>query len=164
MTTRPQVLTAGVLAAIAAAAAIPALTGAQTPTTREIVAREKVRSVTFVKAKASTKGDCLATGDRVLTRQAIFDAANAPTGTLFTDCANVGPAAAVFQATLQCTATYRFRDGQIASAGIVKLSAGTGSRFPIVGGSGAYRSARGEVEAGVAVKGYDSVDLLHLQD
>jgi hypothetical protein len=83
-------------------------------------------------------------------------------GTLFTDCVNVGGAAEVFKATLQCTSTYRFKDGEVVSAGVVRLSAGPATGFPIVGGSGAYRGAHGEVSAGAPVKGYDGVDVLHL--
>ncbi len=149
------------LAALAAGAAIPALTGAQAPGGREITVRDKVRSVEFIHAKASTKGDRLATGDRVLTRQALFDTGNKPIGTLFTDCANLGPRAQVFKATLQCTVTYRFRDGQVVVAGLVSL-AKPGARTPIVGGTGAYRLARGDVGNGAPVKGYDSVDVLRL--
>lgn len=68
----------------------------------------------------------------------------------------------MFKATLQCTATYRFGDGQVVSAGVVRLDAARGQRFPIVGGAGAYASGRGEVEAAAPVKGYESVDVLHL--
>ena len=162
MTTPTRAVAGAALAALAAAAAVPALTGAQTSGAREITVREKVRAVQFVRAKASTKGDRLATGDRVITRQALFDPKNARIGTLFTDCVNVGPAAALFKATLQCTTTYGFREGQIAAAGVLRLSAGPGSRFPIVGGTGAYSSARGEVEAVAPVKGFDSAEVLRV--
>ncbi len=160
MNTATRAVTAAALAALAAGAAIPALTGAQAPGGREITVREKVRSVKFVRAKASTKGDRLATGDRVVTRQALFDTANKPIGTLFTDCANLGLAAPVFKATLQCTVTYRFRDGQVVAAGQADLK--PGARVPIIGGTGAYSLARGEVQARAPVKGYDSVDVLRL--
>ena len=160
MTRSTRAVTAAALAALAAGAAIPALTGAQAPGGREITVRDKVRSVKFIHAKASTKGDRLATGDRALTRQALFNTANKPIGTLFTDCVNLGPAAPVFKATLQCTGTYRFRDGQVVAAGLVSFK--PGAQTPIVGGTGAYSLARGEAEAGAPVKGYDSVDVLHL--
>lgn len=164
MNTATQLLTGGALAAIAAAVAIPALSGAQAPTTRDITVRDKARSVTFVHAKPSTRGERLATGDRVLTRQAMFDTSNAAIGTLFTDCTNLGRAAAVFKATLQCTTTYRFRDGQVIAVGVLEFAkAKPGARFPIVGGSGAYRSARGEIEVGAPVKAYNSVDILHVE-
>lgn len=160
MTRSTRAVAGAALTALAASAAIPALTGAQAPGGREITVRNKVRSVQFIHAKASTKGDRLATGDRVLTRQALFDTANKPIGTLFTDCANLGPRAQVFKATLQCTVTYRFRDGQVVAAGLVSFK--PGAQTPIVGGTGAYRLARGEAEAGAPVKGYDSVDVLRL--
>ncbi len=108
---KTKTVAAAALAATTAAVALPALGGAQTGD-REITAREKVRSVKFVHQKRTTKGERLATGDRVLTRQGIFNAGGKASGTLFTDCANVGKAAAVFKATLQCTSTYRFGDCQ----------------------------------------------------
>jgi hypothetical protein len=160
MNTATRAAAGAALAALAAGAAIPALTGAQDPGGREIVVREKLRALQFVHAKASTKGDRLAMGDRVVTRQALFNTSNKPIGTLFTDCSNLGPAAPVFKATLQCTVTYRFRDGQIVAAGQADLK--PGERVPIIGGTGAYSLARGEVQTARPVKGYDSVDVLHL--
>jgi hypothetical protein len=68
----------------------------------------------------------------------------------------------VFNATLQCTSTYRFDNGQLVSAGVVKLDAGVRAGFPIVGGSGAYKAARGQITPGAPVKGYQGVDVLHL--
>jgi hypothetical protein len=98
----------------------------------------------------------------VITRQALFDASDRRVGTLLTDCINTGAAAEVFQAKLQCLSTYRLANGQIVSAGSVRLVDGPPNRFPIVGGAGAYRGASGEIEAGAPVQGYDGVDVLHL--
>ena len=42
------------------------------------------------------------------------------------------------------------------------LDSTQGLEFPIVGGSGAYRGAHGQVTPGAPVKGYDGVDVLHL--
>jgi hypothetical protein len=53
-------------------------------------------------------------------------------------------------------------DGEVVSAGVVRLSDGPATRFPIVGGSGAYRGAQGEITAGAPVKGFDTVNVLHL--
>lgn len=92
MNTATRAAAGAALAALAALAAGAALTGAQAPGGREITVRDKVRSVKFIHAKASTKGDRLATGDRVLNRQALFDTANKPIGTLFTDARTSGPA------------------------------------------------------------------------
>ena len=157
MDLRTKSMAAAVLATAATAVALPALTQAQS-SEQTITAREKVRSVTFVHQKRTTKGQRLATGDRVLTRQAIFDAAGKPSGTLFTDCANVGAPAAVFKATLQCTTTYRFANGQIVAAGVLNL--GGKPSIPIVSGTGAYRGVRGVTQTGPAAKGFDSVDVL----
>jgi len=161
MTTHVRAIAGAAIVAVTAAAAIPAITGAQTPTTHDITVREKVRLVKFVHVKPGKSGDRLGPGDRVITKQALFDESNAEIGAFFTDCVSIGPAAQVFKATLQCTSTYRLRDGQIVTTGVVRLSA-SGIRFPIVGGAGAYSSARGEVEPGAPVNGYDSVDVLHV--
>jgi len=150
-------------AATAAAVALPALTGAQSPSAdREIVVREKVESLRFVRQSGKTKADRMAMGDRVLTRQALYDASDKRIGRLVTDCAKVGGGAHVFQATLLCTASYRFADGQFATAGQIRLASPPGtSPTPIVG-SGAYRGQHGEVASTKGVKGYDSVDVLRI--
>ena len=160
-TSTKAILIAAVLA-LSAAVAIPALTSAQTVGEREITVREKVRGAKFVHVNRSRRGERLAQGDRVLTRQALFADDGRAVGTLFTDCANVGRAADVFKATLQCVSTYRFKDGEVVSAGVAVLSAGGTIRFPIVGGSGAYRGAHGEVTSGKPAKGYQGSDVLHL--
>ncbi|HEX8857370.1 MAG TPA: hypothetical protein VF752_17380 [Thermoleophilaceae bacterium] len=161
MPSKYQAATAAAAAALTAAIAIPTVTGAQTGG-RDVTVREKVRAAQFVHAKDSTKGERLARGDRVITSQAMFDGDNRPLGTLYTDCVNAGRAARVFNATLQCTSTYRFSDGQVVSAGVVKLGSGPRGGFPIVGGSDAYKSARGQITPGAPAKGYDGVDVLHL--
>jgi hypothetical protein len=139
------------------------MTGSSTPrtTTR---ASPKVRGATFVQQAKATGEDMLAPGDRVLTRQALLDGAKAPLGTLTTDCVNVGARTApFFSATLQCTSTYGLKDGQLVAAGTVRLDKPRTVRFPIVGGSGAYRSARGEVTPGKASTPDDSIDVLHVE-
>jgi hypothetical protein len=152
------------LAAVAAAAAIPALTSAQDATAREITVREKVKAVQFVHHGAA-QGEKLAMGDRVITRQALFDTSDRRIGTLHTDCVNTGAAAQVFQARLQCLSTYRLEDGQIVSAGTVRLADGPANPgFPIVGGGGAYRGASGEIRPGAPVEGYAGVDVLQLDE
>jgi hypothetical protein len=72
-----------------------------------------------------------------------------------------GGQAQVFKATLECTSIYHFGDGQVVSEGVVQLDSSSPT-IAIVGGSGAYRSASGEVGAGQPVNGYDTVDMLHL--
>jgi hypothetical protein len=164
MTTKPTVLRAAIGAALAAgavAAAIPALTTAQSAQTRELTVREKVHGIAFVH-HGKAKGEMLARGDAVVTEQALTDPGGTSAGTLYTDCTNIGAGAPVFKATLQCLSTYRLKDGQVASAGVVVLSNTKGLSFPIVGGSGAYAGAQGTVTPGAPVKGYDSVDVLHV--
>jgi hypothetical protein len=151
------------LALVAASAiALPALTSAQSTAARDITVREKVQSIRFIHQRRSTRGDRLATGDRLLTRQHLFDDASKAIGTLFTDCVNVGSPARVFAATLQCSATYRFGDGQVVLTGVLHVGT-AGTSAPIAGGSGVYRGASGEVTTGKPHKGYDT-DVLHLDD
>jgi hypothetical protein len=119
--------------------------------------------VKFVHQKRTTKAEVLAMGDRVVTRQALYNDSNRKVGSFVTDCVNTGGKAQVFKATLLCTSIYRFSDGQVVSQGVVKLGSSPASaRIAIVGGTGAYRAASGEVTAGAPVKGYDTVDVLHL--
>lgn len=162
MTTRTRTLAAGALAAVATAVTIPALTGAQTSGAREITVREKVRSVALVHQNSHNKSDTLASGDSVVTLQALSSPEGAALGTLRTDCTNIGKKAPVFKATMQCLTTYRLNDGQVIAAGVVTLSSTDGLQFPIVGGSGAYAGANGYVSSGTPVKGYDTVDILHI--
>jgi Allene oxide cyclase barrel like domain len=122
--------------------------------------REKVKAAQFVHT-GSARGEQLAMGDRVITRQALFDTSDRRIGTLVTDWVNTGATAEVFKAQLHCVSTYRLKDGQVVSAGAVRLADGPGNRFPIVGGAGAYRGASGEITAGAPVKGYQGVDVLH---
>lgn len=163
MRTTTKALIGAVLAAlaVAAAVAIPGLSGAQASGGREITVRDKVQGAQFVHAKPSTPEQTLDTGDRVITRQALFDERNKGAGSLATDCVNVGPSAEVFEATLQCLTTYRFKDGQVVTAGVVTLS-NPKTRIAIVGGTGAYASGRGDVRAGKPVKGFDTVDVLRI--
>jgi hypothetical protein len=163
MRTQKRAVAAATLAAIAAAVALPALGGAQTSGAHDLTVRDKVRAVKFVHHGRSARGEKLAMGDRVITRQAVFNESDHRIGKLFTDCVNVGRKAQVFNATLECTSIYRFSGGQVVSQGIVRLGSSPASvRIAIVGGTGAYRSAAGEVGAGAPVKGYDTVDVLHL--
>ena len=108
------------------------------------------------------KGAKMATGDSLLIRLAMFDTDRKRIGSAYTDCTNVGRKARAENAVLQCTQTYRFRDGQIVTSGVAKFTALENLQIPIVGGSGAYRGASGQLGNGTPVEGYDSVDVLHL--
>jgi hypothetical protein len=158
MKTRP--ILAATVAAGAVAVAVPALSGAQA-TGREITVHEKLSAETVVHRSKSAKGEKLATGDRVLTRQSMKGADGKRLGTLYTDCVNVGPKRNVFKAELQCEITYKFHDGQVVGAGVLQFSNPTTSGA-IVGGSGAYSGATGTIGAGKPAKSDDSVDVLHL--
>ena len=163
MTTKTRATAAlAVVAAIAAATAIPALTGAQTIDGRQITVRMKVTSGTPV--QHGKKGETLATGDSVLVRLKMTSPTGTALGTAYSECVNVGARAKGEQATLQCTQTYKFKDGQIVTTGVVKFSQLKNLAIPIVGGSGAYRGARGQLTDGVPVRGFDSVDILHLDN
>src|SRR5215211_5570535 len=127
MSTQKRAVAGAALAAIAVAFALPALGGAQTSGARDLTVRDKVRAVKFVHHDRSARGDRLAMGDRVITRQAVFNESDRRIGRLFTDCVNVGRKAQVFKATLQCTSIYRFGDGQVVSQGVLRLGASPAS-------------------------------------
>jgi hypothetical protein len=63
-------------------------------------------------------------------------------------------------ARAQCVASYLFADDQVVLTGVLHVGT-AGTSAPVVGGSGAYRGARGEVTTVKPVNGYD-VDVLHL--
>jgi hypothetical protein len=159
MTSRKALPALAAVAVAAGAIAVPALTSAQSSGGRDITVREKVQSIRFVHQKPTKTDDRLATGDHVLTRQRLFDEGNKAIGTLFTDCVNVGGPAPIFSATLQCTASYRFADGQLVATGLFAVGQ-VGASTPLVG-SGAYQGLQGEVTSGKPGKGFD-VDVLHL--
>ena len=154
---------AAAIAALAAVVAVPALTGAQGPVEQVVTVREKVPAVKFVHQRRTKRAETLAMGDRAITRQALYDQSNHRIGTLYTDCVNVGRKAAIFKATLECNATYRLPGGEVQAGGVVKIGA-PGAQAPILGGSVAFSRVRGYVEAGQPVKGFDTVDVLHIQD
>jgi hypothetical protein len=156
---KPRITALALAAAAAAAAAVPALSPAQAPGPRDVTVLMKFQGSGAVKHQRGAK---LATGDSLIVRLAMFDTGGARIGSAYTDCTNVGPAARAENAVLQCTQTYRFRDGQVVTAGVVKFSELEGLEIPIVGGSGAYRGASGHLGSGAPVEGYDSVDVLHL--
>ncbi len=101
-------------------------------------------------------------GDVYVDRQKMFDAGDKPIGHAYLDCVNVGPKRQIAGAMLQCKATYAFADGQLIAMGVVRTDKTDEVNVAIVGGSGAYRGAGGQLNAGTPVKGYDSVDVLKL--
>ncbi|MFL5825201.1 MAG: allene oxide cyclase barrel-like domain-containing protein [Thermoleophilaceae bacterium] len=161
MFTPVRAITAAAVAALATAVAVPALTTAQTSGTRDITVRERVQGVKMIDTSPRSRHERFSRGDRVVTEQALFSESGNRVGTLFTDCVGVGRTAQLFKATLLCSSTYRFRDGDVMTAAAVELA--PGARGAIVGGTGAYKGVRGEGEAAPPVKGYDSVDVLHLE-
>jgi hypothetical protein len=96
----------------------------------------------------------------LLVRLKAFGADGAAVGSAYTECTNVGRKAPSANATLQCTQTYKLRDGQIVTAGVIRFSELDDLVTPIVGGSGAYRGATGQVGSGAPEPGFDSVDVL----
>lgn len=72
----------------------------------------------------------------------------------------MGDKATLFKATLACTGTYRLPGGSIVASGASPIA--PGQKLAITGGTGSHRSASGEVEIAKPSKGYDSVDVLHL--
>ena len=160
--TRKTAAAMALVGAVAAATAVPALTTAQNSDARELTVHMKVRGGAEIHHRAGAKGGKMATGDAVLVRLKMFSPSGAALGSAYTECVNVGAKAPAFKAALQCTQTYKFRDGQIVTAGVARFSQLANLSIPIVGGSGAYRGASGQLTTGTPVEGYDSVDVLHL--
>lgn len=153
-----SLIAAGAAVALATAMAVPALTGAS-PAPTTITVQEKVQAVVNDDIAPKSKKDNVSLGDRLVTRQALFDASKKRVGTLYTDCAGVGPTKPLFSgATLLCTLSYRFTNGQIVAAGMAKLNGGL--EVPIVAGTGAYAGAHGSIKAAQPAKGFDSADVI----
>lgn len=155
-----SLIAAGAAVALSAAIAVPALTSAQSTADRTITANEKVQAVTKddLAPKSRTR---VSLGDRLLSRQSMFDSTGKRTGTLYTDCAGVGPTRRLQGRTsvaLLCTAAYTFSDGQILTGGRFSLD-GKGV-LAITGGTGAYTGARGSVRSARPAKGFDSTDVI----
>jgi len=151
-------IAAAAAVALSAAIAIPALTQAQTPAATTITFQEKVQTVAMDDIAPKSKTGKVSIGDRLITRQSLFDAAKKRVGTLYTDCTGVGPTKPFSTATLLCRLAYTLSDGQIVAVGQFKLD-GSG-RVPIVGGTGAYAGARGSISSAKPAKGFDSADLI----
>lgn len=162
MSARPKHLSTlaviGAAAAASAAIALPGSTVAQTSDgTRTITVQEKVVDIAKDDVAPKSKRK-VSLGDRLITRQSLFDANKKRVGTLFTDCSGVGATKPIFDATLQCSLTYRFADGQIIAAGTTSLTGG--KPISLIGGTGAYAGVRGTVQLTKPAAGFDSADLI----
>ncbi|HEV2774213.1 MAG TPA: hypothetical protein VGV90_01345 [Solirubrobacteraceae bacterium] len=124
-----------------------------------ITVQEKVQAVVQDDVAPKAKRQSVSAGDRLITRQSVFDSDKRRIGTLYTDCTSVGPTAAFPRLTMLCTVTYKFGDGQIVAAGAARFDDNSGE-VPIVGGSGAYAGARGSVKTAKPMRGYDSADVI----
>ena len=163
MTRRIRITAIAAAGAVAcAAAAVPAFTGAQELGPRDVTVLMKVRGGHEVAHAKKPKGK-MAPGDQLIVRLAMFSTDGARLGSAYLSCVGVGKKAPAAVATQQCMQTYEFKDGQIVAAGIVRFNEIDKLSAAIVGGSGAHSGASGQVTSGAPVKGYDSVDVLHLE-
>jgi len=118
-------IAAAAAVALSAAIAVPTLTSAQAPNARTITLQERIQTaVGDDVAPKSKRGPIMSpngrvsAGDRLVTRQGVFDSAGKRIGLLYTDCTGVGPTKPLFQgARLLCTVTYKLPDGEIVAAG-----------------------------------------------
>ena len=152
-------LVAGGAVALAGAVALPALTGAQTPTGTTITVQEKVQVVVQDDVAPKSKARRVSVGDRLVTRQSLFDADKRRIGTLYSDCTSVGPAGSFPRLLLLCKVTYRLADGQIVAMGAIRFD-DADAALAIVGGTGDYAGARGTVKTAKPLPGYDSADVI----
>ena len=152
-------ITIAALAAIGVAAAVPALSAAQSGP-RELTVRMKVTNGAEVR---HAKGSKLATGDSLLIRLSMSSPRRrrARHGLHGLHQRRAQGRDRQRDAAVH-PAPDKFDDGQIVTAGLVNFSALDNLAIPIVGGSGAYRGATGQVTSGAPVRGFDSVDVLQL--
>ena len=104
---------------------------------------ERIHDFTF--EDVGTPGPSL--GDRLIFTSDLFDEAGRRVGRDGADCVTVriDPTAPLpEQQIVQCTITVELPDGQITFQG---LAQGTENLFAVTGGTGAYRTARGEAFA-----------------
>lgn len=147
------------VAALSVGIAVPGLTTAETPAATVITVQERVQTVVQDDVPPKAKRQSVSAGDRLITRQSLFDADKRRIGTLYTDCTSVGPTATFPRLTLLCTATYKLGDGQIVAVGTARFDDDAGE-LPVVGGTGAYAGAHGTIKTTKPMKGYDSADVI----
>jgi hypothetical protein len=153
-----RLVAAGTAVARAAAIAVPVLTSAQSPAATTITVQEKAQTVVQDDIAPKSKAHRVSVGDRLVTVQALFDASKKRIGTLYTDCASVGPTKPLPHLTLLCQTTYKLREGQIIASGVAKVDGPGG--LTIVGGSGAYPGAHGTLGFAKPEKGFDTADMI----
>ncbi len=154
-----RLVAAAAVAALSAAIAAPTLTSAQAPPATTITVQEKVQTVAQDDVAPKSRRGRVSVGDRLITRQSLFDASKQRLGTLYTDCTSVGATGTFPRLTLLCTVTYNLTAGQIVAAGTVRFD-DDNAEIPIVGGSRAYTGARGTVKTAKPMQGYDSADAI----
>ncbi|HEV2057817.1 MAG TPA: dirigent protein [Solirubrobacteraceae bacterium] len=152
-------ISAAGVAALSAGIAVPALTTAQTPAATVITVQEKVQTVVQDDVPPKAKRHSVSAGDRLITRQSLFNADERRIGTLYTDCTSVSATATFPRLTLLCTVTYKLGHEQIVAVGTARFN-DDASELPIVGGTGAYAGARGTIKMTKPMKGYDSADVI----
>jgi hypothetical protein len=144
--------------AVAGGVALPALTSAQSPSATTMTFQEKVQSVVQDDVAPKSKSGKVSLGDRLITRQSLFDSTKQRRGTLYTDCTGIGPTKGFPNITVLCTITYSLPAGQIVASGVATFN-GKGTT-PIVGGTGAFAGAHGTIAMGRPAKGFDSADVI----
>ena len=137
--------------------------GAQDSGKRTITLRLKTTGAQPITLGKPGKGGRVPTGDGIVLRLAAYDENDKRVGTAYAECTNVGAPAKPLKAPNQCTQTYVLGGGQIVITGVARFGNLGAARFPVIGGSGAYAGASGEVSTGKPIKGYDSVDVIELE-
>lgn len=161
MKPRPSLLVVAGVVVLSAVVAVPALTTAQAPTATTITVQEKVQTVVQDDVAPKSRRGRASVGDRLITRQSLFDAHRRRIGTLYTDCTSVGPTRPFPRLTVLCTVTYKLADGQIVAVGATRFDDENGE-LPIIGGTGAYAGARGTLRFAKPMRGYDTAVVITL--
>jgi hypothetical protein len=144
---RKPIVLGTTLAASAVAAAVIAGTGqAQDPAGRTLQIKASSPDVRYVDLapRMRTRRSAPSTGDLVISAGTLADAAGARLGTSHLVCAITDPRGAIQRSILQCTGTWRLRDGTLSFAVADALASDRTVTAAITGGTGAYAGARGE--------------------
>jgi hypothetical protein len=144
-----------VLAAIGAAAALPASAATAGPATKVLTLQEPQAQVALLDVPPKSKSK-VSLGDELTITSGVYGAAHHRLGVFGGQCTALGTGA-LTRTLFLCHAVYRLGGGQIVTAGVMTVGA---TDLVIVGGSGAYEGVHGTVTPGKPAKGFFEADKL----
>jgi hypothetical protein len=131
------------VAAVAAAAVIPAVSQSQSSGDQTITLTARTTSVKIVDLPPRARSSA---GDQLVSLSALSDGSGKRVGTGHLTCSVSRPGGrAPGRATYNCVGTHALRDGSITIAGAAKLATARVIRVAVTGGTGAYDGVTGEL-------------------